>query len=58
MSPSVGTCLIQLPVPVPKGHQTPPIGRVVMLECVLEVQTLSMILALSQLSGVNHRTLV
>ena len=28
----VGWCLMLLPVPMPKGHQTPFIGRVVMLQ--------------------------
>ena len=33
------TCLIPLSVPVPKGHETPFIGRVVMLQDTIAVQT-------------------
>ena len=35
----VGLCLIPLPVPVPKGHQAPFIGRVIMLQCAITVHT-------------------
>ena len=35
----VGSCLISLQVPVPKGHQTPFIGMVVILQSAIAVQT-------------------
>ena len=35
----VGLCLIPFPVPMPKGHHTPFIGRVVMLQGTMAVQT-------------------
>ena len=35
----VGSCLIPLPVPMRKRHQTPFIGRVVMLHGTIAVQT-------------------
>ena len=54
----LGLCLIPLPVRVPKGHQTPFIGRVVILQRSIAVQTRSMILAVSQLSGVKLPRLV
>ena len=35
----VGSCLIPLAVPVPERHQTPFIGRIVMLQSAIAVQT-------------------
>ena len=47
----VGSCLIRFPVPTPKGHQTSFIGIVLLLQGTISIQTCSVILVVSHVSG-------